>query len=73
MTNDGIVDTRMISMAQPQLTLKGANPTNPQAPNQASPPQQKTETSTQDKPRRNPRTKDRKFTPLGIPLETALQ
>ena len=38
-TNDGIVDACMISMTQPQLTLKGENPTNPQAPNQASPPQ----------------------------------
>ena len=45
-TNDGIVDTHMITMAQPQLTLKGANPMNSQAPNQTSPPQKKTETST---------------------------
>ena len=27
----------------------------------------------EEKPQRNPRTKDRKFTPLGIPLETTLQ
>lgn len=70
-TNDGIVDAHIISTAQPQLTLKGANPTNSQTPNQTTPQQQKTETSTQEK--RYPRTKDRKFTPLGIPLETALQ
>ena len=38
-TNDGIVDARTISIAQPQLTLKGVNPTNLQAPNQTSPPQ----------------------------------
>ena len=63
-TNDGIVDACTISKTKPQMTLKGANPTNPQ---------QKTETSTQDGPRRHPRTKDRKFTPLGIPLEIALQ
>lgn len=71
-TNDGIVDARTISIAQPQLTLKGENTMNTQTPNKTSPPQQKTETSTQDGPRRHPRTKDRKFTPLGIPLETAL-
>ena len=38
-TNDGIVDARTISTTKPQLTLKGANPMNPQVPNQASPPQ----------------------------------
>lgn len=47
-TNDGIVDARTISSAQPQLTLKGANPTNAQTTNQTSPPQQKAENSTQD-------------------------
>ena len=37
--NDGIVDVQTISTTQPQLTLKGVNPTNLQAPNQTSPPQ----------------------------------
>ena len=41
-TNDGIVDACMISMTQPQLTLKGAKPTNSQTPNQTTPPQKKT-------------------------------
>ena len=38
-TNDGIVDGCTIRTKQPQLTLKGANPTNSQAHNQTSPPQ----------------------------------
>ena len=37
-TNDGIVDACTISIAQPQLTLKGENTTNTQTPNQKSPP-----------------------------------
>ena len=49
-TNDGIVDARTISTTQPQLTLKGVNPTNSQTSNQTSVPQQKIETPTQDKP-----------------------
>ena len=38
-TNDGIVDACTISMTQPQLTLKGANPTTSQTPNQIMPQQ----------------------------------
>ena len=38
-TNDCILDARTISMAQPQINLKGANPTNSQTPHQ-TPPQQ---------------------------------
>lgn len=63
----------MINMTQPQMSLKGANPISSQNPNQAPPQQQTTNTSIQDRPQRHPLNKDRKFPPLGIPLETALQ
>ncbi len=38
-TNDGILDAYTISIAQPQLTLKGVNSTNSQTSNQTSAPQ----------------------------------
>ena len=38
-TNDGILDPRIVKKSQPQLTLKGVNPTNSQDPNQTTPPQ----------------------------------
>ena len=52
-TNDGIIDAQMISVAQPKITLMNLNTTNTETTNPKQPQQSTQDLSIQDKPQRH--------------------